>query len=244
MFIVTGMHRSGTSLTARILQYAGADFGHTSTMIPPDKWNPEGYLEQRQIVQLNRRLMEGPFLRFAYVSLPSNHAIVSRSRAARADISLTIRNYSEKYIKDPRFCLTLGGWLAVAKSMHFKLIVTLRHPLSVANSIVRRNRIPSSLALHLWCEHYERLIQTLERHSDISVHYVLFSALVSGQENKREREIRRLVAFSDANFSCKVSRMSTSIRPKTEDFAWRPRSRVGIRASNLWKEVTEKIECG
>ena len=42
MKIITGMHRSGTSLVAQIAHRAGAEMGDPETFYRPDRWNPDG----------------------------------------------------------------------------------------------------------------------------------------------------------------------------------------------------------
>ena len=71
MRIITGMHRSGTSLVARLFYEFGADMGTPEYFYRPDKWNPEGYFEQPDIHAINMPLINGPWWKLAYFWLPS-----------------------------------------------------------------------------------------------------------------------------------------------------------------------------
>ena len=53
--IVTGMHRSGTSLVASWLSALGVDMGQE--LLPPDKGNPRGYFEDVVFQQFQRRVL-------------------------------------------------------------------------------------------------------------------------------------------------------------------------------------------
>ncbi len=48
-----GMHRSGTSFTARALQLLGVSLGAAGSLMAPGPDNPAGYFENRDIKELN-----------------------------------------------------------------------------------------------------------------------------------------------------------------------------------------------
>ena len=49
---VTGMHRSGTSFTAKAIQLLGASLGGPEGLMAPGPDNPSGYWENRDIKEL------------------------------------------------------------------------------------------------------------------------------------------------------------------------------------------------
>lgn len=51
MLLVLGAHRTGTSLTARLLECLGAQ--NSTTLFPADEFNPKGYFEDWNIYQFN-----------------------------------------------------------------------------------------------------------------------------------------------------------------------------------------------
>lgn len=157
MYLICGMHRSGTSLVARIAHSFGADFGDPAGFHPADRWNPDGYFEQRDILDVNLRLVNGRWGRAAYLRLPSQRTIRRRAGALSERIEILAIKYQHKVVKENRFCLTLDAWRAHGATVE-KLLVVFRDPASVAKSLYRRNRTPPFLARRLWAEHYRRLI--------------------------------------------------------------------------------------
>ncbi|NJK60916.1 MAG: hypothetical protein HC918_12650, partial [Oscillatoriales cyanobacterium SM2_1_8] len=53
--VVAGMHRSGTSLTASLLQTLGTHLGQT--LVAADRHNPKGYFEDLDFVTLQRQML-------------------------------------------------------------------------------------------------------------------------------------------------------------------------------------------
>lgn len=156
MHLICGMHRSGTSLIAGMAHQLGADLGDPDGFHPADRWNPDGYFEQREILAVNRRLVDGPWGRAAYLRLPSERTIGARARRLAGDIERLAERYRRRLVKENRFCLTLPAWRRHGATVD-RLLIVFRHPLGVARSLGRRNHIPRRLALRLWCEHHRRL---------------------------------------------------------------------------------------
>ena len=53
--IITGMHRSGTSFLASFLREAGVDIG--SDLFPADFYNPRGYFEDNEFLELDTEIL-------------------------------------------------------------------------------------------------------------------------------------------------------------------------------------------
>ena len=102
MRIISGMHRSGTSLVARLFFEAGADLGDPATFYPPDRWNPGGYFEQPAIHAINMPLINGPFWKFAYFRLPSTRTILRRARRKSDAIAAAALAYRGRVVKETR----------------------------------------------------------------------------------------------------------------------------------------------
>jgi hypothetical protein len=161
MHILTGMHRSGTSLAARLLQEAGADLGNPAGLVPADRWNPDGYFEPRDVMAINRRLLHGLFGRFAYFRLPSEETMRRRARRLTLEIRAVGRRYKGKLAKDPRFTLTTPVWEENGLEIE-KFLICLREPVEVAVSLRRRNWVTRRMGLRLWEEHHRRLLRHIE----------------------------------------------------------------------------------
>ena len=156
------MHRSGTSLVARLFYELGEDMGEPEGFYTPDRWNPDGYFEQRAVVAVNKKLLHGPWWKFSYLWLPSEGTILRRAEKNETVITEMIDSYRHKTVKDPRFCLTLPAWLRHGAPVD-KVLVCLRKPVDVALSLRRRDGAPLHRGLHLWYAHNLRLCRYIER---------------------------------------------------------------------------------
>ena len=54
---ISGMHRSGTSLVARLLNFAGVHLGPESELMAATAANPDGYWENIEFVKLNDQIL-------------------------------------------------------------------------------------------------------------------------------------------------------------------------------------------
>ena len=162
MYLISGMHRSGTSLVARLFHEAGADLGDVNSLYPADRWNPGGYYEQGDIHSINIPLVNGPWGKLAYLRLPSTETILTRAKSRGEQIAQTAMKYSDKVVKETRFCLTLPAWLAHGTEFQ-GVLVCLRHPAAVVRSLRKRNWITHRLGYHLWRVHIERLMEYFEK---------------------------------------------------------------------------------
>ncbi len=158
MKLIAGMHRSGTSLVAAVFFDAGADMGDSSGFYSPDRWNPEGYFEQKQIHAINMPLINGPFWKFSYFFLPSTRTVTRRALRMAPRIEKAIDSFGDKVVKENRFCLTLPAWQRYGLEVN-RLLVCFRHPLGVARSLRRRNHITWRHAFRLWRIHHQRLME-------------------------------------------------------------------------------------
>ena len=161
MKIITGMHRSGTSLVARLFYEIGADMGDPNSLYRPDKWNPDGYFEQPDFHSVNMPLINGPWWKFAYFKLPSNKTIMKRASKHEERIRLLGAKYKESVVKETRFCLTLPAWLKYGVNIN-KIMICLRDPIQVAMSIQKRNKTTIRHSLNLWHIHNVRLLEYAE----------------------------------------------------------------------------------
>ena len=162
MHLICGMHRSGTSLVAKLFHDAGADMGDQATLHPADKWNPTGYYEQREIIALNISLLHGAWGKLAsYMWFPSTATILSRAKRHSARIAQYGRMYGERIVKENRFCLTLPAWRANGGDVR-RVLICLREPASVASSLRLRNKVPLWYAYRMWHAHLSRLLENCD----------------------------------------------------------------------------------
>jgi len=176
MHIVTGMHRSGTSFVSQALHWLGADFGDPELLYPADHWNQNGYFENIEIIDINNKSILGhsakienwlnapqnrlerlinsiQSMKWKYLFFPSIQSTCERALEWHPQMRALHNTYRGKYVKDPRFCLTINAWqeCGTIESMVF----IFRNPASVAGSVRRREGLPLSFGYKYWLYHIE-----------------------------------------------------------------------------------------
>jgi len=206
MKIISGMHRSGTSLVARLFYESGADMGNPNTFYRPDKWNPDGYFEQPDIHAINMPLINGYFWKLAYFWLPSTKTILKRATYRTEQIYQIATKYKGKIVKETRFCLTLPAWIQSGAQID-KILICLRDPIQVAKSLQKRNKITLKHAYYLWLVHNQRL---LENAANIPLWFVYYRNLLD--KNRIMAEITPALQFFDLDMPKeKLEQLTTSI---------------------------------
>jgi len=205
---ILGAGRSGTSLTALLLQEAGYHVCRNSH--PPDEGNPLGYFEDLEVVSTNEAilsqvyrtawqrisrkiqgkpdieatgawLLDLDYRRLKDVSLRSDHADKLKDLLAR-----TLFAY-----KDPRFSFTLKA-IAPLIPENTVYICVFRHPLPVVGS-TKKQALRSGLVLDdayccaVWEAHYRCL---LEHYRDMGGQwlFVSYESLIDGEGASRLEE--------------------------------------------------------
>ncbi len=173
---VAGMHRSGTSMIAKLLHLSGIDFGAKEESLPPSEHNPEGYWERAQFVRVNESLLttlDGSW----YCPPPfpegweSQPEVVSLTEQA-ADLIAALENRSPWGWKDPRNSITLPFWQRLAPEL--KVVIAVRNPLEVAQSLHRRDHFSYSHGLSLWMYYYRCLLTYVPASQRIMTHYDVY----------------------------------------------------------------------
>jgi hypothetical protein len=148
------MHRSGTSLLARLLNLAGVDLGENARLARAADDNPRGFWEHEGLREINDALlaafggswMHPPDLPAGWTRDPR---IAPLREKARALIASEFADRALWGFKDPRTTLLTDFWREILPG-RIAWIVAVRNPLEVADSLKRRNGFPSVLAEDLW----------------------------------------------------------------------------------------------
>lgn len=150
--IILGMHRSGTSTAAQLLKAMGAETGQTDRQIPANEWNQRGYYELSSVASLNDQLLSAQQCSWddpvAFrLSLIGTREQEEAQRRLLASMAAELAEQSP-CVKDPRFSLT---WPLFADALPAaRLLLIVRDPMSVAQSLWRRDDMPLSLGTALW----------------------------------------------------------------------------------------------
>lgn len=154
--IVLGMHRSGTSLVTRMLNLSGFDIGPDNIIMKPDPvFNPKGYWERTDIVEINDRALYSIGCSWWKVSKLDINRVSQYERQLYGEkLKEIIASFPEDkpyVIKDPRMILTYPLWKDILTDVYF--VVVHREPVEIAMSLHSRNKTPMFFGLILW-EYY------------------------------------------------------------------------------------------
>ena len=169
IFIITGMHRSGTSLTASLLQSAGVDIG--KRLMPAGAGNVKGYFENLNFTEFHENILLSQGISKAgwtvekQIKLPEQ--FLGRSKL------LVQENFSKKIWgwKDPRTTLFLNYWADLIPQANFLLIY--RAPWEVIDSLYRRRNVGDegfdfnpNFALEIWLNYNQEVLKFYEQFSE------------------------------------------------------------------------------
>jgi glycosyltransferase involved in cell wall biosynthesis/predicted nucleic acid-binding protein len=150
--IVLGMHRSGTSAVARLLNMMGAYFAPERVELPINPANPKGYWERRDVVNLNEDIFKSLDISWdkiaKFTSKSINSEIVQRFQPYAAEIILGLDAQRPWMLKDPRLCLLLPLWLPLLEVP--VCVFVYRSPIQVAQSLAKRDKLSLRLGMALW----------------------------------------------------------------------------------------------
>lgn len=190
---VLGMSRSGTSLTARVLNLAGVYLGSPAELLGTDLRqlseegeqvlakarysNPGGHWEHYRLMRLNERILRAlggswrspPPLPPGWESSPLLRPLHDEARA------VLVESFDGRELwgwKDPRNSLTLPFWRRLLPEMSY--VICLRNPVDVAASLQRRDAMPVAQGLELWRTYVSAALVGTEGRRRLLVSYESF----------------------------------------------------------------------
>ncbi|MEM7165652.1 MAG: sulfotransferase [Planctomycetota bacterium] len=172
--IITGMHRSGTSLLANLLQEAGVAMGQV--LEAASSFNPKGHFEDRDFMELHREALGGGDGELLYTATAEQELTLTEPLQQRA------REYVQQRadlplwgFKDPRTTLFLNDWRQLLPEARF--VFVYRSPEFVVNSLRRRRDPPLFVraangnetflwrrAADMWVSYNQRVLRFLAEH--------------------------------------------------------------------------------
>ncbi len=174
--LVLGMHRSGTSVIARMLNLCGASLGHD--LIPPKQDNERGFWENSAILALHERFLAQSGFQWHRVVTPTKDWL--DAPAARRFMSDLAPILDEEFggselflVKDPRLSLLAPLWLAALPKAAIRpvFVIAIRHPDEVAASLQRRDGFSPAQSRLLWLQHLIEAERATRGHPRVFVHY-------------------------------------------------------------------------
>jgi GT2 family glycosyltransferase/glycosyltransferase involved in cell wall biosynthesis len=164
--VITGMHRSGTSLVASLCQAGGLDIG--SRLLGSYPGNEPGHFEDLEFVNWHETVLRANgFGTEGFLATSIPHVPHGLRRDAEAIVSVRRGNATPWGWKDPRTTLHLDFWAELLPEARFLFVI--RRPWEVVDSLFRRGdetfRMNPPLAVQVWL-HFNRLIRDfIARHA-------------------------------------------------------------------------------
>lgn len=156
--LVLGMHRSGTSALSRVLSFLGCDL--PATLLGETASNPNGHWESIAVMDLNDAILKSAgsaWNDWQPVSPQLYNSPVFAGYKSQA-VKILHDEYGESplfILKDPRNCRLLPFWLDVLDSENVTplIVLSVRNPLEVGESLERRDLFHPELGQLLWLRH-------------------------------------------------------------------------------------------
>ena len=216
------MHRTGTSLTARILNLLGVDLGRQSGLLETkSEENPKGFWEQVAIKEFNDELLGAlggtwdapPDLEPGWEYDPGLSEYRERAQ------QLIVDQFGDAELwgwKDPRSAILLPFWQQIVPDLSY--VVCLRHPHGVAESMIRRrNNIDAAVAHELWLRYTtDALLHTRQGRRVMVFFEDFFEDL--------DRQVHHLAAFLDRDPMTIEPGVWSKIRALADPSLWRNRT--------------------
>jgi hypothetical protein len=242
--LVIGMHRSGTSALARGLQMLGVYLGNNFLDTRPD--NPTGYWEDKNIYELNERLLAALGLKWEEV------ALIDDTRWHRPEIEVLLAEAVEYLrsqfvshplwgFKDPRTIRLLPFWQSVLRRLdvHECYLVVIRNPRSVAQSLLKRHGMDEITAHFLWLVYMVPYLSEIAGKPFIVADYDM---VMADPRQQIERIARGLKIPLDESATTAIEQfaggfLDPNLRHsffKESDFDTNPRLRPLTREAYLW----------
>lgn len=170
---IVGMHRSGTSMVARALNLCGLYLGepedfyrHDNPLMPTQpEDNPEGHWEHLGFLTCNLdilRTLTGSIIDRPPFDFPPGWPDDPRLLPVQEKAQQLIQTMMPHGLwgwKDPRNTLTLPFWQRLLPDL--KVVVCLRNPLEVAQSLMKRDFRDEPSGLAFWLAFHEQLAPAL-----------------------------------------------------------------------------------
>ena len=176
LLCIAGMHRSGTSMIAGVLEAAGLFLGPQQRLMPARPDNPDGFYENLDFVSLNDRLLAAfkgawdcpPELPAGWHTLPALESL----RAEAATFGRSLHSAVPGGWKDPRNSLTIDFWRVLFPQL--RVLVCLRNPYAAASSLATRSGHSIRFGLNLWEAYHRNLLRSLHGMPFLVTHYDAF----------------------------------------------------------------------
>ncbi|MEO1039953.1 MAG: glycosyltransferase [Pseudomonadota bacterium] len=194
---VLGMHRSGTSALARVLNLLGAKL--PEDLLGANKFNPTGYWEPRAVIDQNEAFLAELGASWDAPAFDRADIGPRREDMVKAAAEVLASAYGDAeliVVKDPRCTLFADIWADAAERAGYqpRLVAISRSVDAVAQSLSRRDAMTPDEAGALWCWYGACTLEALDNHGGALLDYGAMTTNWRG-------EIARVTALNGAELS-------------------------------------------
>jgi len=145
IFLISGMHRSGTSLLANWLESLGVllNFG---SLMPATYWNNKGHFEDESWVQFHEKMLirKYPDCKGWKVTESEFLDFQDEDRGVAESLLNARKSFDCWGWKDPRSIIFSKAWFQFSPLV--RSVIVYRDPVEVVSSLLRRSRLAPSLS--------------------------------------------------------------------------------------------------
>lgn len=149
---IIGMHRSGTSVIARLLNAYGLNLGPDDGLLGPGHGNETGHFEHKGFLELNEALLRHfggswecpPKMRRSWEGDPAVRELIARGRV----LIDALADHAPWGWKEPRTTMFIPFWQKLVPGVRY--VICIRNPLEVARSLAERDGMTIPMAAALW----------------------------------------------------------------------------------------------
>jgi hypothetical protein len=239
---IAGMHRSGTSMIARMLNLCGLYLGEEGDLHEAQADNPEGFWEHKRFQDVNDKILH--LFGGAWDTPPNlpndwlNDPRLAPIKEEATNLVQEFAGHEHWGWKDPRNSLVLPFWTSLIPDL--KVLVSLRNPLDVAASLTKRGYASQTFGITLWTTYETVLEEQLNPNNSLWTHYSSYFAAAS-------EEIARVVEFcglpaSDEQLDAAAATVAGGLRHSETTLFDLMESDAPPETIRLY--VDESIKCG
>lgn len=179
--LILGCHRSGTSVTAKVMEILGCNLGEELLSADPET-NPLGFFENLDALEFNEKLLKELGTDWQNPQpLRVNHYREEIKPKAEILLNELIQELVEKNVtalKKPRSAILLDLWAPVLEkqNLDLKIVAAMRNPSEVAASLLKRDSLETILGLQLWVQASINTLRFARRHTN---HFVFYDELLA-----------------------------------------------------------------
>ena len=214
MFVVVGMHRTGSSALARGLLPLGIGLGD-NLLRPSESENPRGYWEDVDLMFLSDRVLASlgrkwesvtPLLERDFSAVENTDLVEEAAKLISKKMTGS-RNWG---FKNPRTGPLIPFWRRVFQTLDIdvKYLVTVRNPINVARSLAVRDHFSPGYSYALWTSYYLDTLRNLKGENSA---FIAYENLMT----RPEHELQRVADILDITWDDDVA---SSVQDYAENF--------------------------